>query len=480
MLLAENNIPLAFADKLNTLLPNIFPDSKIAKEYKMGKTKASCILNESLAPHFLQETVQIMKNYFYSLSTDGPNDIGLGKITPLRVRLYDSSKSRVDTRFLDMCCTSGQNSVTAATIFQKIDVMIKLQLPWKNCVGFSLDNTSANLGIRNSIKSRVILKNNNCYFMGCLCHIIYNTAHKGSAGFMCNTKFDVEDFCIDIFYYFDKSTKRKNALQGYAEFCDQEYRDILKHINVRWLSLERAVERILLQYSSLSGYFLSENAPKSATNSNGVESEWGGAKRFKRLEKAFKDLMAEVYLYFFSGVLPAFKHTNLLLQREDPWIHLVHSQLNRFLLQLAGQFMRVTEIKRAPQVSDINIDNHNPQEELPIDICTKNILNKLFEDGGISALDKEKFFAGAPAFCSEAFSYGVEKLPIDDSVLKQSIFADISKRKSVSIDDVFFFVEKFHLNFNPETINLLSEPFLDNQLLNDHDIPDSVWQNAYG
>ena len=86
-------------------------------------------------------------------------------------------------------------------------------------------------------------------------------------------------FCIDIFYYFDKTTKRKNALQGYAEFCDQEYRDILKHINVRWLSLERAAERILLQYSSLRGYFLSENAPKSATNSNGVESEWGGAKR---------------------------------------------------------------------------------------------------------------------------------------------------------------------------------------------------------
>ena len=159
--------------------------------------------------------------------------------------------------------------------------------------------------------------------MGCPCHIIHKTAHKGSTGFTCNTKFDVEDFCIDIFYYFVKSTKRKNALQGYAEFCDQEYRDILKHINVRWLSLERAVERILLQYSSLSGYFLSENAPKSATNSNGVESEWGGAKRFKRLEKAFKDPWTEVYLYFFSGVLSAFKQANLLLQREDSCIHLL-------------------------------------------------------------------------------------------------------------------------------------------------------------
>ena len=82
MLLAENNIPIASADKLNTLLLNIFPDSKIAKEYKIGKTKASCILNESLTPHFLQETTQIMKNDFYSLSTDGSNDTGLEKNEP--------------------------------------------------------------------------------------------------------------------------------------------------------------------------------------------------------------------------------------------------------------------------------------------------------------------------------------------------------------------------------------------------------------
>ena len=130
MLLAENNILLVFADKLNTFLPNIFPDIKIAKEYKMGKTKASCILNEILSPHFLLETVQGMKNDFYSLSTDGSNNIGLEKMNPLTVRLHDSSKRRVDTCFLDTCCTSGQNSGAAATIFQKTDdVMIKLQLP---------------------------------------------------------------------------------------------------------------------------------------------------------------------------------------------------------------------------------------------------------------------------------------------------------------------------------------------------------------
>ena len=32
--------------------------------------------------------------------------------------------------------------------------------------------------------------------------------------------------------------------------------------------------------------------------------------------------MTEIYLNFFSGVLTIFKQKNLLLQREDPCIHL--------------------------------------------------------------------------------------------------------------------------------------------------------------
>ena len=65
-------------------------------------------------------------------------------------------------------------------MFQKFnDDMVKFQLPWKNCIGFPLDNTSANLGIRKSINSRVILKNKT--FMGCPVHMIRNTVHKRSA-----------------------------------------------------------------------------------------------------------------------------------------------------------------------------------------------------------------------------------------------------------------------------------------------------------
>ena len=71
-----------------------------------------------------------------------------------------------------------QSSGTAKTIFSKtVSVKDYLEVPWENCVGFSLDNVSANMGIRNSIRSRIIAKSETCYIMGCPCQIIHNTAH---------------------------------------------------------------------------------------------------------------------------------------------------------------------------------------------------------------------------------------------------------------------------------------------------------------
>ena len=110
-------------------------------------------------------------------------------MNPLIVHLFDINTSRVNTQLLNMCHTTGQTFCTAATMFKKTDyLMTKLQLLWSNCVGFSLENIRANLGVRNSIKTRSVLKNENCYPMRCPCHIIHNTTHKGSVGFTRVTK----------------------------------------------------------------------------------------------------------------------------------------------------------------------------------------------------------------------------------------------------------------------------------------------------
>ena len=63
----------------------------------------------------------------------------------------------------------------------------------------------------------------------------------------------------------------------------------------RWLSLERAVGRILSQYEYLKSYFLSKS---------------DSSPMFKRLEKAFTDPITEVNLMFFHAVMPMFTTSN--------------------------------------------------------------------------------------------------------------------------------------------------------------------------
>ena len=81
MLLAESNIPLALAQQLNESLPSIFFSD------------------------------------FYSLPKHGSNDAGLEKMNPLTVRVFCINKSKADTLFLNMCCTTSQVFDTTATIF---------------------------------------------------------------------------------------------------------------------------------------------------------------------------------------------------------------------------------------------------------------------------------------------------------------------------------------------------------------------------
>lgn len=153
----------------------------------------------------------------YSLTTDGSNDNGLKKMNPLTVQIYDVNLKRVKTSFLDMCLSSGS---TAQMLFQGIDECLAgHRIPWENCVAFSVDNANVNLGRNNSILTRFKLQNPSRYFNGCQCHVVHNTPSAAAKVFNAETGFDVEDLLVDIYYWFDYSTKRKCKLVEYTDLC---------------------------------------------------------------------------------------------------------------------------------------------------------------------------------------------------------------------------------------------------------------------
>ena len=75
---------------------------------------------------------------------------------------------------------------------------------------------------------------------------------KGSKGSV-----NVEDFVIDIDYYFCTSANRKNQLREFMNFNNNEVRKVIYHISTRWLSLGKCLERTLIQWNPLKSYFMS-------------------------------------------------------------------------------------------------------------------------------------------------------------------------------------------------------------------------------
>ena len=151
-----------------------------------------------------------------------------------------------------MCLTSGTNCSTAEGIFTAIDEAFeKNKIPWENCVYLSVDNTNIMIGKNNSIAPRFLEENENVFIAGCPCHIAASNAHNDFCEYI---SLNVEDMMVDLFYWFDKSAKRKGKLKEYFKFWDQEYQSVLKHLSVRWLSLEKCISR-----TALNNFFKEKN-----------------------------------------------------------------------------------------------------------------------------------------------------------------------------------------------------------------------------
>ena len=57
--------------------------------------------------------------------------------------------------------------------------------------------------------TRVRKQNSSTFTNDCPCHIVHNIANKGAQTFEGISNFDIEDFLVDLFHWFDKSSKRK-------------------------------------------------------------------------------------------------------------------------------------------------------------------------------------------------------------------------------------------------------------------------------
>ena len=161
---------------------------------------------------------------------------------------------------------------------------------------------------------------------------------------------------MDLYYWFDKSSKQKSILKEYYDFCDQDYQQVIKYISTWWLCSEHCVNCELKKYPSLQSYFMSDNE----------KDMW-----FFRLSETFSDIQ---------------KLTSKFIKPDVIWL------------------------LKDNKLSFSKLANQKDDVDLTIGNITKPQLHRALDKGDISQNNVNKLYDTVREFYETAYTYCVKWL----------------------------------------------------------------------
>lgn len=230
----------------------IFSDSKISKKIACGRTKAEALVENVLGPHSVELVLKELKEDSkpYSISTDASNKGNL-KMYPVSVRFF-SKENGVTDRLIDFYEDFDESSDGISR--KLLHVLDENGLDTKNLVSYGADNASVNYGKHHSVFLSLKGKQPNLFKANCNCHVLHNAAKHACK----QLPYDVESLVIKVYNEFSSSAKRLEELKKCYEFVGEEFSVLLRHVPVRWLSLEPAIARLVECWKGVKTYFIAE------------------------------------------------------------------------------------------------------------------------------------------------------------------------------------------------------------------------------
>lgn len=377
MFCVMHNLPFLLMDFLPNLLRVCCPDSKIAKEIKCGRTKATD-LTEKLALKSKKNIVNSLINRKFSLIIDETTDVSCRKAMVLVARYFDHITNAVKDKFLglielDKC--DSESIYKAVTSFLSIH-----NIPIKNLIGLATDGASTMAGHLTGLKAK-LSRDTNLFYMKCTCHSLHLCASYASK----KLPHDVETLCRNIYSYFSWSPKRVHELKEFQEYCHVKPHKVLGVAMTRWLSLEQAILRMIEQWDALKLYFLSQTL-----EINDI--------RPKELASLMAIQENKAYMLFLSYVLKIVNDINIEFQSEHIRHHL-YNRLESTVKLLLNNFARHDYVtsKSLSTVNFIDSKFFLPLEEVFIGVKAQQYI----ETHGLDQLQINKIKEDALEFYIE-------------------------------------------------------------------------------
>lgn len=101
-LYATCHTSIASIDHMTLMQKKMFPDSSIARDIQLGRTKCSKIIDNVLSPYFKKDLISDIGSSCYSLIIDESTDVSVQKQLGIIIRYYSDKYSRFTNTFLKL------------------------------------------------------------------------------------------------------------------------------------------------------------------------------------------------------------------------------------------------------------------------------------------------------------------------------------------------------------------------------------------
>lgn len=301
----KHHISFVAQDCSVKVMKQVLQDSDIMKKMTAGRTKTSAIVNTVLYPFSLELVLNELKDGTpFSIATDASNK-GNRKMFPVAVQ-YFTPREGICFKILDFFEDAFEDSQSIKN--QLCRVLEEKKLSWANVSAYGADNASVNYGINNSVFQKLSSQENkNIIAAHCNDHILHNCAKNA----LKVLSVDVENLVLKVFAEFSNSAKKREELKECFEFCGAEFHEVVRHVPTRWLSLFKAVERMLKSWRPLKAYFLAlgtEDCPAAIWKFLSDQEH--------EMASDEQPTIHELYLYFIHFFMSSFQETILKLENR--------------------------------------------------------------------------------------------------------------------------------------------------------------------
>jgi len=265
--MAEHHTPFSQCDHLVGMMKSAFPDSSIAKQIRLKKTKASYLMQYGIAWNEKIHINDICKVQSFSLLVDESTDVSVEQVLAVVVRYYDNETLRVVDSLLDVI---EVHEATGQGLYKEVKKLLSNRnIPITNVIGFASDNCATMSGSKSGFQANLKKDAPSVFVIGCVCH-----SFALCANYACSKLPSwLETLIRDIVGYFSRSSKRQHAFFMLQESLGFPKHRMLKLSQTRWLSRKQVVERILEQWDPLLQFFLEESKSDKVDGSGSIYEE---------------------------------------------------------------------------------------------------------------------------------------------------------------------------------------------------------------